>query len=196
MDTFRYVLAVMLVVGLPPAIVFWLLVHPLASLWRRIGTGRSYVILTVACVLVGAAVYRFRVQVLGADLGFQWALLLPGLVLYGASAWISVLTRRRLDLKTFVGVPEISGSGERGVLLQEGVYGVVRHPRYLSVIIGTLGFAMFVNYLGAYLMVLVSTLALLLVVVLEERELQARFGDRFEEYRSRVPAFFPRLPRS
>ena len=75
------------------------------------------------------------------------------------------------------------------------MYGVVRHPRYLSVIVGTAGFAMFVNYVGGYLVVLGSIPALYLVVIVEERELSLRFGDAYQRYRSRVPAFFPRFPK-
>jgi len=38
MDTFRYVLAVMLVISLPPAIAYWFVIHPFAALWRRVGS--------------------------------------------------------------------------------------------------------------------------------------------------------------
>jgi protein-S-isoprenylcysteine O-methyltransferase Ste14 len=106
-----------------------------------------------------------------------------------------MITKRQLKLRTFIGLQELSGADPGDRLLQEGIYGVVRHPRYLSVIVGTAGFAMFVNYVGAYLMVLASIPALFLVTILEERELAHRFGVEYEEYRSRVPAIFPRLPK-
>jgi protein-S-isoprenylcysteine O-methyltransferase Ste14 len=115
------------------------------------------------------------------------------MVLYGVSAWISVLTRRELSLRTFVGVPELSGETADDVLLREGVYSVVRHPRYLSVIIGISGFAMVVDYLGAYLVVLGTIPALFLVTLLEERELESRFGEDYLEYRSQVPAILPKI---
>jgi len=195
MDTARYVLGVMLIVGLPPAIVFWILIHPLVSFWRRIGPGVAYSALTAVCVLLGVFIFNRRDALLGDDLGTSRVLFVLGAALYALSAWISVLTRRQLSLRAFAGVPELSGPGAGGVLLREGVYGVVRHPRYLSVIIGTAGFAMFVNYVGGYLMVLGSIPALFLVIFLEERELAARFGAAYEEYRSRVPAMVPRLSR-
>jgi protein-S-isoprenylcysteine O-methyltransferase Ste14 len=193
MDTIRYVLGVLLVVGLPPAIFFWLLIHPLAGFWRRLGPGISYGLVTVACVVLGLAFYRFRDVFLGRDLGTSWILTVPGVGFYALSAWISILTRRQLSLRTFAGVPEI-GEGDRvGVLLQEGIYGVIRHPRYLSVIIGTAGFSLFVNYLGTYVLVLASTVFLFLVIRLEELELSHRFGATYEAYRSRVPSLIPHL---
>jgi len=195
MDTVRYVLGVMLIIGLPPAIVFWILIHPLVGFWRRIGPGVAYSALTAVCVFLGVFIFNRRDALLGDDLGTSRVLIFVGAVLYALSAWISVLTRRQLSLRAFAGVPELSGPGGGGVLLREGVYGVVRHPRYLSVIIGTAGFAMFVNYVGGYLMVLGSIPALFLVIFLEERELAVRFGAAYEEYRSRVPAMVPRLSR-
>lgn len=193
MDTTRYVLGVMLIVGVPPAIAFWLLIHPLVGLWRRIRPSVSYSLLTVACVLLGAVAFRFRKEWLGVDLGTSPALMGSGAVLYGFSAWLSVLTRRHLPMATFAGLPELSPSGPGGVLLQDGIFGRIRHPRYVSVIIGTAGFALFVNFTGAYLTVLGSIPALFLVIFFEERELASRFGPAYEEYRARVPAFVPRL---
>ncbi|MGW8266749.1 MAG: methyltransferase family protein [Longimicrobiales bacterium] len=195
MDTARYILGVMLIVGLPPAIVFWLLIHPLVGFWRRIRMGVAYSVLAAVCVLLGVFIFDRRDALLGEDLGTSRVLLSVGAVLYALSAWISVLTRRQLDLRAFAGVPELSESGAGSVLLQKGVYGVVRHPRYLSVIIGTAGFAMFVNFVGGYLVVLGSIPALFLVIFFEERELAARFGADYEAYRARVPAMVPRLSR-
>jgi protein-S-isoprenylcysteine O-methyltransferase Ste14 len=195
LDTARYVLGVMLVVGVPPAVFFWFAIHPLTRFWRRIGATASYLVLAAAFVLLCVVLYRVRLAILGRDLGTNWLLILPGFGLYALSGWISFLTKKHLDFKTFVGVPEVSGATSEGRLIQEGVYGVVRHPRYVSVIMGTAGFAMVVNYVGAYLMVMGSIPALLLVVALEERELTDRFGEAYRDYQARVPALIPRTPK-
>jgi len=195
MDTTRYVLGVLLVVGVPPAILFWFLIHPFVGFWRGVGPWATYISVGTLSLVQFFLLYRFRDVLLGADLGTDWILFSIGFVLYAASAWISVLTKRQLRLRTFAGLQELSEGDSGGGLLQEGVYGVVRHPRYLSVIIGTAGFAMFVNYVGGYLMVLGSIPALFLLVIIEERELADRFGTEYEAYRSRVPAIFPRLPK-
>ena len=52
---------------------------------------------------------------------------------------------------------------------------------------------MVVNYVGLYLLYLGSMAALLLVVIFEEGELEDRFGAEYREYRSRVPAFIPKM---
>jgi protein-S-isoprenylcysteine O-methyltransferase Ste14 len=155
----------------------------------------TYVLVGTVCLAVTFGLFVLREVVLGPDLGTSPPLIALGILLYGASAWLSVLTRRQLSVKTFSGLPEVSGDESGEGLLQEGIYGRIRHPRYVSVIIGTAGFAMVVNHVGAYLVVLGSIPALLLVVFFEERELVSRFGSAYQDYRARVPAFFPKRPK-
>jgi len=193
MTTARYVLGVLLVVGTPPAILFWFIIHPLVAFWRRVGPWPTYLVVGALSGIEIFLLYIFRDEILGADLGTNWMVFYIGFAFYAAAAWISVITKRQLRLRTSAGLQELSATGSGGPLLQEGIYGVVRHPRYLSVIIGTAGFAMFVNFVGAYLMVLASIPALFLVAVIEERELVQRFGSEYKVYRARVPAIFPRL---
>ncbi len=80
-------------------------------------------------------------------------------------------------------------------MLDQGIYRVVRHPRYLSAGIGVIAGALIANYLGVYIL-----LSLLLpmgyaLVRLEERELIDRFGDQYRQYRHKVPAIIPRWRR-
>jgi protein-S-isoprenylcysteine O-methyltransferase Ste14 len=195
MDTARYVVGILLAVGTPPAILFWIFIHPLARQWRRAGPLATYLTTGVVCALMGWGIFLFRREILGPDLGTNGVLLAPAAVFYLLSAWISLQAKRHLKIQIFAGVPEVSQGGGTGVLLQEGIYGIIRHPRYVAVVIGTAGVALFVNYLGTYILVLASIPALYLVVVLEERELAERFGLPYLEYRSRVPAFVPRFGR-
>lgn len=193
MDAARYVVGVLLVVGVPPAIVFWLLIHPLAGWWRRVGSMITYLVVAGSCTALGWGAFVLRDAILGKDLGTNWSLLPVAAILYLVSAWLSFLAKRHLKMKIFVGLPEIAGDGREGLLLQDGIYGVIRHPRYVAVILGTTGVALFVNYVGGYLVVLGAAPALYLVGALEEQELVQRFGDGYRAYRSRVPAVFPRI---
>ncbi len=58
--------------------------------------------------------------------------------------------------------------------------------------VGSVGWALILNYLGVYLMTAAVVMAIFFIVVLEERELRDRFGDAYLEYSKRVPRFIPR----
>ncbi len=196
MDTARRIAAILLVVTVPPAVAYWLVAHPLAALWRRLGNGWTIAALAVAWIAMAVPLFFLRGSLLGRDLGTSWPLILVGALLYGGAAWLSMLSKRQLRMRILAGVPELSSRAYPGRLLQDGAYRVIRHPRYASVILGTMGFALAANYAGAYVVVALSLLLLWPVILLEERELSARFGPEYDAYRQRTPALLPRLRRS
>ena len=108
------------------------------------------------------------------------------------SVAIAIQRRKQLDSRTLAGVPELDREAP-GKVLTGGIYAFVRHPRYIEVALGTLGYAVFSMWLGALVVALLSLPVLHLIVLIEERELVARFGDEYEEYRARVPRYVPRL---
>lgn len=78
------------------------------------------------------------------------------------------------------------------VLNSTGVYSVVRHPLYLGNFLMWLGVSL---YSGIWWIVLVTVLAFALyyerIMFAEEEFLRARFGEDFEEWARRTPAFIP-----
>ena len=195
MDTARYVVALLTVVSVPPAIVFWLLVHPNVGFWRRLGAWRSYAILTTLALGLAFGIYLLRAPILGVEFGTNYALVALALPIYLVAAWLSVRIRRHLTFRIFVGVPEISPTGAGGKLLSDGPYARVRHPRYAAVILGLISTALFANYLAPYVLVVLGTAALRLIIGLEENELLERFGQRYADYQKQVPMLLPRRPR-
>jgi protein-S-isoprenylcysteine O-methyltransferase Ste14 len=80
-------------------------------------------------------------------------------------------------------------------LVTEGIYARIRHPRYLSVLLGLVGLALMANYFGIYVVVAAFVPGLYAIIILEERELVERFGDAYRDYCKRVPRLIPRLHR-
>ena len=193
MDTARRVLGILLVVGLPPAIAFWLVIHPFAGWWRHLDVRVTYALLAISMIGLGVLLFAARGLLLGLDLGTNWVLIAFGVALYLMAVVVSLLCRGQLSLRTFAGVPEVSRAAFPGQLLRGGLYGVIRHPRYLSVILGTVGWALVVDFLGAYVVLGVCLVGLWPMIIMEERELANRFGPAYAEYRSRVPALMPRF---
>lgn len=190
-STIRYVFGVLTVVGVPPAIVWWYLVHPFVGFWRRVGARGT--LWTVGALMVGAMVglWFVRDPLVGRDLGTHWALAAVGFALIVVAAYLGMKRKRFLTLRILAGVPELSDT-DRGELLTEGPYAHVRHPRYVEVVFGMVGYALVANHAGVYLVVLLCLPVLHGVVVLEERELAERFGAAWAEYRARVPRYVPR----
>ncbi|HKJ02459.1 MAG TPA: hypothetical protein VJ997_08395 [Longimicrobiales bacterium] len=101
----RYVLVVLLVATLPPAVIWWYLVHPFVDFWRRLGprvalwiVGTSMVSLMVVLVLV-------RRRLVGADLGTSWPLFALGVASFGAGIFMGLKRRRYLTNRILSGVP-------------------------------------------------------------------------------------------
>lgn len=73
-------------------------------------------------------------------------------------------------------------------------YSYCRNPMALGAIVAYLGVSVIMGSPGAALLVLLGSAVLLSYIrVAEERELAARFGEEYLDYRRRVPFIIPRL---
>jgi protein-S-isoprenylcysteine O-methyltransferase Ste14 len=191
-DRVRYFLGVLNLIVLPPGLLFWFIIHPWAHRWRMVGPIRTYLIVIPVSVAFGALLFRFRGPLLGANFGTNWSLVAVALALYGVMTWLELQYWRHLSIATLVGVPELSPAGQRkGRLLQDGIYRIVRHPRYLSAGIGVVANALFINYAGLYLLILLLVPSGHMMLVFEERELIERFGEEYRQYQREVPRLIP-----
>ena len=191
--TVRYFLGVVTIIIVPAGVLFWLVIHPWARWWRKLGL-ITYLIVIPPLVVLGRLIYRVRAKLLGADLGTNWTLIGIALVLSCAMTWLESQYWKQLSIATLVGIPELSLQ-RPGKLLREGIYAKVRHPRYLSAGIGLLVNAFFINYAGLYIIVAVTIPIGYLILALEERELVDRFGEAYRVYQREVPQLIPRLRR-
>src|SRR5678815_699334 len=192
-DRIRYFFGIGILIVLPPGLLFWFVIHPWARWWRRCGPLRAYLVVVPVSAAFGALLFRFREPLLGTNLGTNWSLVAVALVLSGGVTWLEFQYWRHLSIATLVGITELSPSGQqKGRLLQEGIYGVVRHPRYLSAGVSVIAGAFFINYAGLYILVLLLVPVGYLMIVLEERELIERFGEEYRKYQRSVPRLIPR----
>ncbi len=195
MNAVRYWVALLVLVSLPPGILLWYFIHPLASFWRKLGPGWTYTILGVPMLALMAAVFLARDTLLAVDLGTSYPLIALAALTLAAAATIAMKRKRHLTFGILAGVPELSRRRHPGKLLTEGPYARIRHPRYVETFLWILAYALFANYLATYVVAGLTIPALWLVVVLEERELRQRFGAEYEGYCRRVPRFLPPLRR-
>jgi len=193
METARYVIAVIALVSMPPGILFWYFVHPFAHHWRKVGPAVTYTAVSVAMILLGVGIYQLREPLLRVDYGFNRWLAWLALAVYLLAVVVEIMCRRHLKLRVLVGLPELAAGGSPGVLLTEGIYGRVRHPRYLGITIALLAVALFTNYLATYLLFGICLVLMWGLMLIEEKELRERFGEQYKEYSRQVPRFIPRM---
>jgi len=82
----------------------------------------------------------------------------------------------------------------RDSLVTTGVYGVVRHPQYLGIIVGVSAFMIQWPTIPTLVMWPILTYAYYRQAKREEREMEReKFGEEYQRYKQRVPMLIPRL---
>ena len=170
---------------------YWLVVHPFAGWWRTRSalTLRLLALLWVVLWLVAAALTR---PLLWRAFYHSWWAWLAGIGL-----WLTgfVVYRRAMggfSLEQLFGVPEFRTDREQR-LVTTGIRGRLRHPVYAGHLCILLGNCVSSGLVANYVLLAWFLLTLPVMLHFEERELVARFGEPYLEYKSRVPAIIPRL---
>jgi len=83
--------------------------------------------------------------------------------------------------------------GEKPGVIRKGIFGVVRHPIYLSEILLYLGLLLLRTSLAALAVWIIAIVFLHYLSRFEEKLLVERFGDDYRRYMKDVPMYFPRL---
>ena len=192
MDTFRHGLTLMMLMFMPGAVLFWLLVHPFVRFWRRIGLRRTMAIQWTFLAAFAAGVVLLRKTLLAVDFGTNAVLIAVAVLILAASIVLRLQISRHLRFSTLGGLPELAPESHPQPLLTEGIYSRVRHPRYVEVLLVMASLSLIANNLASYVNWIVGIPSVLLIVRIEERELRDRFGAEYEAYCARVPRFVPR----
>jgi protein-S-isoprenylcysteine O-methyltransferase Ste14 len=75
------------------------------------------------------------------------------------------------------------------IVVDRGLYAIIRHPQYLGYIFLACGFALLSQHWVAVLLAVVGATLFYLQAVREERYCRAQFGEPYEQYCRRVPRF-------
>ncbi len=193
MGSVRYFIALLVLVALPPGLLLWFFIHPFARFWRKLGPVWTYGVLSIPTAGVMLLAFLLRDHLLAVEYGTSVPLAFLAVVLAICALIVQKKRRKHLTKAILTGLPELSRSQGSGKLLTEGIYGTIRHPRYVELWLFVLAYSLLANYLAVYVATILTVPILYLVVVLEERELRQRFGVEYEEYCERVPRVFPRF---
>jgi len=192
-ETTAYWVALISIVLFPPAMLLWFIIHPFTRTWRKLGLATTYLVAIAILVSVMVGIYLAREPLLRIRYGVSWPLVVFAGFLFVAANVVKAIRAKHLTFRIRFGLPQLSGSGEQGRLITEGIYAHVRNPTYLEGGLGLASVAVFSNYLALYVLLAAYVPIIYLITLLEERELRERFGEEFERYRREVPRFVPRL---
>ena len=196
MNIARYIVALLVSTTFLPGVSFWFLIHPFIGFWRRQGPKITYTVVTAILLAVATVLVLVRDVLLETEYGTNYVLVALAGVFYLIAAAIEIQCRKHLKFRTLVGMPELVPEPATGKLITAGIYGRVRHPRYVSIFFGVVAVALFSNYLATYVVAGAMVPVLYALTFFEERELRDRFGEEYVEYSRRVPRFMPNWRRN
>jgi len=189
----RYYVALLLLMFLPPSLLFWFSVHPFVRFWRTQGLRLTLTIHCGGVFLLAALIFVVRKPLLSVEFGTNPILIGLAVPLLAAAGLMRRKFSKYLKFGILTGLPELSPERHKTVLLTEGLYARIRHPRYVQYFLAMVAYALFCNYLATYLLVAAVAILIYPMVLMEERELRSRFGAEYENYCARVPRFVPKL---
>ena len=177
-----------------PAPFFWLIIHPAIRFWRRFGN-RSFWIALPVWTVWGVALVLLRHRIFAERADRNALTTAAGTLFVAVALWIGYRVHQDLGFKPLGGLPEVNPSRYSGGVVSSGIYGRVRHPRYVEYMLTFTGLALLTGAGGIFLLAIVTVLLYLIVAPLEERELREHYGREYEMYAQTVPRFVPRLRR-
>jgi protein-S-isoprenylcysteine O-methyltransferase Ste14 len=81
----------------------------------------------------------------------------------------------------------------KGQLVTTGIYGYVRHPQYLGFLLLTLGMNILWVTISTFLLWPILAVLYYRLAKKEDKELEARFGEEYRNYKRAVPLLIPRI---
>ena len=171
---------------------FWLLIHPRAEYWRSRRSSPYKILLpiwiamwaTVAAITApwrGVVLYKNNWTLLPAA-----ALLLAGLALYK-------LSHHHFTLAQLGGLPEVLRGRQQQQLATTGIRARVRHPVYLAHLCEMIAWSLGTGIAVCWALVAFAIVTGAVMIRMEDRELETRFGEDYRQYRSNVPSVLPKL---
>ncbi|MCW4034128.1 MAG: isoprenylcysteine carboxylmethyltransferase family protein [Candidatus Bathyarchaeota archaeon] len=96
--------------------------------------------------------------------------------------WIS-----RIEFNQKGGIPQGKNCMYTTVLVQSGIYSVVRHPMYTAWILLVLSFPLFSQHWFSLCLGVLTTVLIYRYAIDEDKRLVKKFGNKYEEYMETVP---------
>jgi protein-S-isoprenylcysteine O-methyltransferase Ste14 len=170
--------------------LFWFLIHPNIGYWRSRKRSPHWVLLPawIALWMIFIAVTaRWHNEVLYRS-ALAW---IPAVALIVVGFGLYLQSGKHFSGRQLRGDPELRAAHPQN-LVTVGIRARIRHPIYLGHLCEMLGWSVGTGLLVCYGLTGFAVLAGAWMILTEERELERRFGQAYQEYKSSVPAILPR----
>ncbi len=169
---------------------FWMMVHPFANFWRARKRNPLallvplWISLWVVVALVTAPWRHVRLY----SLPLTW---FPAAALLAVGIWIYRRAGAGFSWSQLGGLPEVRGAEvSQQKLAVSGIRAWVRHPIYLGHLLEMVAWSLGSGLVVCFGLVVLAGVSGAVMVWMEDRELEHRFGEDYRRYRERVPAIF------
>jgi protein-S-isoprenylcysteine O-methyltransferase Ste14 len=184
------ILALLICSGYCTIPLFWLMTHPLVERWRTLGRRAFLIILPAWAVVIAIAfliIWPFR----SGHFYVAWLAWAPAALFFLLGFSIYRAAFQSFHHTQVSGLAELEPGKHRQQLVTTGIRSRVRHPIYLGHLCEILGWCSGTGLIPLSVLALFAVVTGAIMIRMEDRELEARFGEAYREYRARVPAVIP-----
>lgn len=169
---------------------FWFAAHPFAHYWRKQRRSPYYALLPIWAVIIAATLaitWHWRHARLYTT---PWAWL-TGLPLLLVGLRVYRLAHQNFSDAQIIGRPELEAGAREQRLVTSGIRTRIRHPIYLGHLLEMLGWAVGSGLTAVWILIAWAIATGAVMIRMEERELESRFGEQYHAYKRAVPAIVP-----
>jgi protein-S-isoprenylcysteine O-methyltransferase Ste14 len=174
--------------------LFWLMTHPFVGRWRKLGR-RAFLFIVPAWAVVIAIALLIMWPFRFAHFYLTWFAWGPAAIFFLLGVSIYSAAFRSFHHTQVSGLAEIEPGRHRQQLATTGIRSRVRHPIYLGHLCEIFGWCIGTGLIALYALAAFAVITGAVMIRMEDRELEARFGEAYRQYRSNVPAILPFSPR-
>jgi uncharacterized membrane protein len=172
--------------------LFWLAIHPFAGRWRMMRRSPYRVLLPLWLIMIIALAWIswpwHGTELYDPTRGWHWMVAAPALCLFSVGIWVYSKAFAEFGGHKVSGEAELRPGEHPQTLVTTGLHSRMRHPIYLGHLSMLAGWTVASGLTVNFVLLAVSALITFpLMIWVEERELERRFGDSFSQYKARVP---------
>lgn len=172
--------------------LFWLMVHPRAQRWRE-RAGSPFRVLIPAWILMWAGVGVLTGPWRSVTLySTPWAWI-PAALLFAIGMYLYSRAGAHFSWAQLAGLPEVRIGHHDDRLVTTGIRSHVRHPVYLAHLCEMLAWSVGTGLVVCWLLTAFAIATGAMMIRMEDKELEKRFGEKFRRYQNSVPTVIPRL---